>query len=78
MEHPEQPLEQTQPTANTSDSGPNGDGSGDDYGADKIKVLEGLEAKTGGRTKIHYEKGCDVEGGPAAGTGVVVAAARAS
>ncbi|MEQ1756803.1 MAG: DNA topoisomerase (ATP-hydrolyzing) subunit B [Vicinamibacterales bacterium] len=31
-------------TGNTSDSGPNGDGSGDDYGADKIKVLEGLEA----------------------------------
>ena len=25
-------------------SGPNGDGSADDYSADKIKVLEGLEA----------------------------------
>jgi DNA gyrase subunit B len=28
----------------TGSTGPNGDGSADDYGADKIKVLEGLEA----------------------------------
>ena len=28
----------------TASSGPNGNGSADDYGADKIKVLEGLEA----------------------------------
>ncbi len=45
MEHPEQPLEQTETTTGTgSDSGPHGDGSVDDYGADSIKVLEGLEA----------------------------------
>jgi len=45
VEHPEQPLEQDETiTGNASDAGPNGDGSGDDYGADKIKVLEGLEA----------------------------------
>ncbi len=45
MEHPEQPLEQTETTRdNVSDPGPNGNGSADDYGADKIKVLEGLEA----------------------------------
>ena len=47
MEHPEQ---QDQPTAahitpdTPSAAGPNGNGSVDDYGADKIKVLEGLEA----------------------------------
>ena len=46
MDHTEQ--QQEQPDApQTPDSpltGPNGDGSVDDYGADKIKVLEGLEA----------------------------------
>ena len=48
MEHPEQ--QQIEPTDEllTPDTpaspGPNGNGSVDDYGADKIKVLEGLEA----------------------------------
>lgn len=43
-----------------------------------VTVLEGLEAKTGGRTKLHYAKGCDLEGGHDAGIGKAVAAARAS
>jgi DNA gyrase subunit B len=45
--HPEQQTEQPEDVL-TPDSpaspGPNGNGSVDDYGADKIKVLEGLEA----------------------------------
>ncbi len=47
MEHPEQQDQQTDAllTPDTpSAAGPNGNGSGGDYGADKIKVLEGLEA----------------------------------
>ncbi len=47
MEHPEQQDQQTEPllTPDTpSAAGPNGNGSAGDYGADKIKVLEGLEA----------------------------------
>ena len=47
MEHPEQQDQQTDAllTPDTpSAPGPNGNGSGGDYGADKIKVLEGLEA----------------------------------
>ena len=47
MEHPEQQDQQTEAhlTPDTpSAAGPNGNGSGGDYGADKIKVLEGLEA----------------------------------
>ena len=47
MEHPEQQPEQTDASL-TPDTPPiagsNGNGSVDDYGADKIKVLEGLEA----------------------------------
>ena len=48
MTHPEQ--QQTEQTDElqthdaTAPTGPNGNGSVDDYGADKIKVLEGLEA----------------------------------
>ena len=47
MEHPEQQDQQTDAplTPDTpSAAGPNGNGSAGDYGADKIKVLEGLEA----------------------------------
>ena len=48
MEHPDQQqIEQSDEllTPDTPASpGPNGNGSVDDYGADKIKVLEGLEA----------------------------------
>ncbi len=47
MEHPEQQNGQTDaiPTADTPPTaGSNGNGSVDDYGADKIKILEGLEA----------------------------------
>jgi DNA gyrase subunit B len=49
VEHPEQQQADQTDAPHTSDSpqtaGPNGNGSvGDDYGADKIKVLEGLEA----------------------------------
>ena len=49
VEHTEQPH-QDQVARNITDeaavppAGPNGNGSADDYGADKIKVLEGLEA----------------------------------
>ncbi|MGE0447243.1 MAG: DNA topoisomerase (ATP-hydrolyzing) subunit B [Vicinamibacterales bacterium] len=46
MEHPEQQQDQqaeTLPTPDTAPAASNGNGS-DDYGADKIKVLEGLEA----------------------------------
>jgi len=45
-EHQEQPKSQDAHIAPESPvaAGPNGHGSGDDYGADKIKVLEGLEA----------------------------------
>ena len=41
MEQPEQQIQQTDPLDETL---ANGNGSADDYGADKIKVLEGLEA----------------------------------
>ena len=47
MEHPEQQDQQPEPllTPDTpSAAGPNGNGSAGDYGADQIKVLEGLEA----------------------------------
>ena len=47
MEHPEQQDQQAEPllTPDTpSAAGPNGNGSADEYGADSIKVLEGLEA----------------------------------
>ena len=45
-EHEQQPHDQGADLAGGSPvaAGPNGNGSGDDYGADKIKVLEGLEA----------------------------------
>ena len=41
MEQPEQQIQQIDPIDET---GTNGSGSAEDYGADKIKVLEGLEA----------------------------------
>jgi DNA gyrase subunit B len=41
VEHPEQQIQQTDPI---DEAGPNGNGSAEDYGADQIKVLEGLEA----------------------------------
>jgi len=41
VEQPEQQIQQTDPLDETL---ANGNGSADDYGADKIKVLEGLEA----------------------------------
>ena len=48
MEHPEQQDPQHSDTVATPGASPrdvsNGNGSSDDYGADKIKVLEGLEA----------------------------------
>jgi DNA gyrase subunit B len=48
VEHPEQQKEIAQTDVLTPDTptppGSNGNGSADDYGADKIKVLEGLEA----------------------------------
>ena len=47
MAHPDQQADQTDTLTPDSPAtaGPNGNGSvGDDYGADKIKVLEGLEA----------------------------------
>jgi DNA gyrase subunit B len=48
VEHPEQQNDNTQSDVLTPDTptrpGSNGNGSADDYGADKIKVLEGLEA----------------------------------
>jgi DNA gyrase subunit B len=47
VEHPEQQHQQTEPTttpAGEIPAGFNGNGSVEDYGADKIKVLEGLEA----------------------------------
>jgi DNA gyrase subunit B len=48
VEHPEQQKETAQTDVLTPDTptprGSNGNGSADDYGADKIKVLEGLEA----------------------------------
>lgn len=43
-----------------------------------VTVLEGIEAKTGGRTRVHHEKGCEIEGGHDAGIGRAVATARAS
>jgi DNA gyrase subunit B len=48
VEHPEQQNDSAQTDVLTPDTptppGSNGNGSADDYGADKIKVLEGLEA----------------------------------
>jgi DNA gyrase subunit B len=47
VEHPEQQNADTQTdllTPDTPSTGSNGNGNADDYGADKIKVLEGLEA----------------------------------
>jgi DNA gyrase subunit B len=46
VEHPREPLDPptASPSSDTAASSPNGNGSADDYGADKIKVLEGLEA----------------------------------
>jgi DNA gyrase subunit B len=46
VEHPREPIDQptASPASDTAASSPNGNGSADDYGADKIKVLEGLEA----------------------------------
>ena len=49
MEHTESPNQRPSPEAHLAPdtpvtAGPNGNGSEDDYGADKIKVLEGLEA----------------------------------
>ena len=49
MNPTEQPQQQSDPQGHlapepSAAAGPNGNGSGDDYGADKIKVLEGLEA----------------------------------
>jgi DNA gyrase subunit B len=49
VEPTEQPQQQRDPEAHLAPesseaAGPNGNGSGDNYGADKIKVLEGLEA----------------------------------
>jgi DNA gyrase subunit B len=48
VEYPEQQNAESQTEVQTPDTpspaGPNGNGSADDYGADKIKVLEGLEA----------------------------------
>ena len=49
MDSTEQPQQQSDPQGHPAPepsavAGPNGNGSGDDYGADKIKVLEGLEA----------------------------------
>jgi DNA gyrase subunit B len=46
VEQPEQQIQQIDPLDETTANGtpPNGNGSADDYGADKIKVLEGLEA----------------------------------
>jgi DNA gyrase subunit B len=47
VDHPEQPNADTQTdvlTPDTPSTGTNGNGSADDYGADKIRVLEGLEA----------------------------------
>jgi DNA gyrase subunit B len=48
VEQPQEPYPDQANDLPVSDrdatSGPNGDGSADDYGADKIKVLEGLEA----------------------------------
>jgi DNA gyrase subunit B len=43
-ESKEQPDEHGDGTAVSESAGPNGNGSPDNYGADKIKVLEGLEA----------------------------------
>jgi DNA gyrase subunit B len=44
VEHPEQPLEEVEASTPAAAAGPFENGSSDDYGADKIKVLEGLEA----------------------------------
>ena len=44
MEHPEQQTDAPLTPNTPSAAGPNGNGSAGDYGADKIKVLEGLEA----------------------------------
>ena len=45
LEHQEADQPESQPADGTSaHAGPNGSGAVDDYGADKIKVLEGLEA----------------------------------
>ena len=48
MEHPEQQQDQAETPLSRDDASStvvsSGNGSGDDYGADKIKVLEGLEA----------------------------------
>ena len=48
MEHPEQQhdehVDDARSVETPASSRPNGNGSADDYGADKIKVLEGLEA----------------------------------
>ena len=48
MEHSDQqqinPSDELQTPDTPASPGPNGNGSVDDYGADKIKVLEGLEA----------------------------------
>ena len=44
MEHPEQQTDAPLTPDTPSAAGPNGNGSAGDYGADKIKVLEGLEA----------------------------------
>ncbi len=41
---PNQPADHMAPAEHAAGSSSNGDGSADDYGADKIKVLEGLEA----------------------------------
>ena len=43
MEQPEQQIQQTEHLEGNG-TGPNGNGSASDYGADQIKVLEGLEA----------------------------------
>ena len=45
MEHPEQQTDGTETLVAPGENGETSAGSGaDDYGADKIKVLEGLEA----------------------------------
>jgi DNA gyrase subunit B len=46
VEHPREPIDQptASPASDPASSSPNGNGSADDYSADKNKVLEGLEA----------------------------------